>query len=241
MGEGAIDTLLSYFERVDGIPDLPAETEPPAVTTTTVTTTTAAATTTAMTTTDKTAILRAVLIIEQLPYKTIYRVGEPLDLTGGLVAREGEGAVASGSVYHWQESQIKMTDSSLISVDTSHDFAQEPGEYTINLTECEGGKASFGVQVIAKDAGDVNLDGKITMDDYDMIETDYTLQMVGMDSQLTDAQMVNADVDGDGEVDMVDAALVEKIAEHDALLAEHAAEFTTPAVTATTVSHTETV
>ena len=58
---------------------------------------------------------------------------------------------------------------------------------------------------------------------------------------LTGVQRENADVDGDGEVTAADFTMVESMIDQEALLAEHAAEFTTPAVTTATVTHTETV
>jgi uncharacterized repeat protein (TIGR02543 family) len=91
----------------------------------------------------------AELTVEQLPRRTVYRVGESLD-TGGLILR-----------LRYSDGTAELVNEGY----TTEDFcAGEMGSYTVKVT-CQGLDTAFTVEVVSCLPGDVNLDDRVDRDD----------------------------------------------------------------------------
>ncbi len=94
-------------------------------------------------------------------------------------------------------------------------LAQDPCETDVKITSITGNDAELNdivlttvdssINLVIPSYGDINLDGNVDVTDYALV----ILASVG-DFEMTDEQFVNADVNGDGSVDLFDAFAIDK-------------------------------
>ncbi|MDE6501979.1 MAG: bacterial Ig-like domain-containing protein [Ruminococcus sp.] len=171
------------------------------------TTTTTTTTTTEPTTTTTTTITTHPLIITDvsLPTKTVYEIGEELDLSGGKYT------VYDRNSYYTYD----MKDNP--DVDTSEFDNTKTGTYKIYVNVLNPYTSTimteyFEVTVTenteTQKLGDVDNDGMINAVDATLVLTEYALLSTGQTGTFTEAQKNSADIDGDGKADAVDATFI---------------------------------
>lgn len=148
--------------------------------------------------------------IKQLPEKTVYQIGEELDLTGGTA----EGYATIGGI-HFDAFTQPMT---YYNVDDSGFDNTHAGTYEIRLTWF-GKTISFPVEVVAGSVdadsscleGDVNCNGEIEIaDPIILCRSNAEDSLVSITAQGS----VNADCDHDGLLSAADVTLIlQKMAE----------------------------
>ena len=94
-------------------------------------------------------------------------------------------------------------------------LAQDPCVTDVKITSISGNDADLNdivlttvdssINLVIPSYGDINLDGNVDVTDYALV----ILASVG-DFEMTDEQFVNADVNGDGSVDLFDAFAIDK-------------------------------
>ena len=94
-------------------------------------------------------------------------------------------------------------------------LAQDPCETDVKITSITGNDAELNdivlttvdssINLVIPSYGDINLDGNVDVTDYALV----ILASVG-EFEMTDEQFVNADVNGDGAVDLFDAFAIDK-------------------------------
>ena len=94
-------------------------------------------------------------------------------------------------------------------------MAQDPCVTDVKITSISGNDADLNdivlttvdssINLVIPSYGDINLDGNVDVTDYALV----ILASVG-DFEMTDEQFVNADVNGDGSVDLFDAFAIDK-------------------------------
>lgn len=163
------------------------------------------------------------------PDKTVYKIGEKLDLTGSTIAGSGGGEIDGRLVLNWD---IFSHDTKLNDLDISEFNNMRPGEYTIRAKHIgcsmtcdeiveEIHYDSFKVTVVGDDLvmtddvetlsemrGDSNLDGDISLADAICI-----MQFVANPDKhgMCEQAMKNSDVTGDNDgVTTKDALVIQK-------------------------------
>ncbi|MBR1823857.1 MAG: dockerin type I repeat-containing protein [Ruminococcus sp.] len=164
------------------------------------------------------------------PDKTVYKVGEELDLTGGYTSGSGGVVIDKMTVLNWDDFGTKMTAERM---DISAFDNTKPGTYIIKpkpmtfaVFDCDGvvddiNYGEFKVTVVAGEPnssaseekaavvyGDANLDGDVSLADAVTI-----MQFVANPDkhQMTKQQIANSDVTGDNDgVTAKDALVIQK-------------------------------
>ncbi|MBR5371195.1 MAG: dockerin type I repeat-containing protein [Oscillospiraceae bacterium] len=190
---GEKDTIGFYVYVVEGDPGTFVEPEEIEITTTTAVQKTAQGS-----------------ISIQAPDKTVYFVGESLDLTGGMFS--GGGAVYIGNMpeMHYDWFNCKLTDYENM-VDASAFDNTKPGTYTISVVDPYGISASFNVRVIpalTEESGDVNGDKNVTVADAVILA-----RVAAEDTAVTITEdgKKYGDIDQDGSLTLDDLTYVLKI------------------------------
>ncbi|MCM1132026.1 MAG: glycoside hydrolase family 9 protein [Ruminococcus flavefaciens] len=227
------DEITVYAEEIavaNGETPTPPETTVPEETTTTTseeTTTTTETTTTEATTTEEviatttanTSQAEASIVILSMPNKTVYEIGEELNLDGAMASASGTDSAGG----HWDIFSQPVTSPQFV-LDTSEFDNTKAGTYKIYVSVMSGGGATTSFEVEVKDSattdnggtdvlyGDANEDGIV-----DVADAAAIIQSLGnKDKYALSAQGAkNADVynNGDGVTGM-DALVIQKVAAH---------------------------
>jgi len=182
--------------------------EPETTTTTTQTTTTTETTTT--------TVVEFYINISSLPAKTVYAIGEDLDLSGGTYSCLGKydtGVVIPAPIKYMTDLHDDRFSDSYI--DTSEFDNTKAGTYKIYINASYNGvSAQTYFEVTVTDngesfrLGDVDNDGMINAVDATLILTEYALLSTGDTGTFTDTQKKSADIDSDRMINAVDATFV---------------------------------
>lgn len=160
-------------------------------------------------TTAASGVVNASLWMEKMPDKTLYFVGDALDLTGALFNGGGTLRDENGQeIYYDWFTTLLEEHPELVYADEFD--STKPGIYTIYVRD-EYAEASFDVQVIpalTKESGDANCDGKTTVSDAIMMA-----RIAAEDSsvKITDNGKQYADMDGNGLLSGADTTLLLKM------------------------------
>ena len=161
-----------------------------------------------MTTTTTTAPPEANIVIISPPYKTVYEIGEELDLDGAVASANG-----TNNGGNWDIFQQPVT-SSQFTLDTSEFDNTKAGTYKIYVSVNIGVEAKTYFEVTVTDntgsfrLGDVDNDGMINSVDATALLMEYALLSTGNTGTFTDTQKKSADIDGDGMINAIDATFV---------------------------------
>ena len=149
--------------------------------------------------------------INEMPEKTVYQIGEELDLTGGIFSGCGEFYENGAGPFNWDIFTESMTDYIGTTVDISQFDSSKPGIYTIYI-QYEDAKTSFVVEVIGKSPvkGDADGNGKVDVCDAVLLAR---IAADDPDLYLTPQERLNADLDGNGMIDKDDLIAVLSILE----------------------------
>lgn len=141
------------------------------------------------------------IYISQLPYKTIYGIGEELDLSGGKISGSGCDAGRQWDIFFMD----------FITVNTSEFDNTKPGTCTIYVYVSMNDKkytASFEVTVVEKNPGDVNVDEVI-----DISDVIFLARVAAEDMTLDRSKFYsgNADVNQDEIINAEDTVYILKM------------------------------
>ncbi len=146
--------------------------------------------------------------LNELPAKTVYQIGEELDLTGAVFSASygsGDGMVF-GDIFF--QDVKEFVENGTITLNDSAFDSTKPGVYTIYV---KYGSASTSFEVTVTDEGitinfgDVNCDGSISI--LDVLALNKCLLM---GTKLADSGIQNADMDQDGVPTAADALMILK-------------------------------
>ena len=145
------------------------------------------------------------LYIRKEPDKTVYNIGEELDLTGG----EAEAAGMYNGAY-WDTTSFQPLDSEHFKIDASEFDNQKEGVYTIYVTNTYGEPVteSFEVEVVEVIYGDANVDGVVDIADIAIVKC-YLINSEKY--SMTSKGLKNADVQGnENGINVNDAIAIQK-------------------------------
>ena len=145
------------------------------------------------------------LYIRKEPDKTVYNIGEELDLTGG----EAEAAGMYNGAY-WDTTSFQPLDSEHFKIDASEFDNQKEGVYTIYVTNTYGEPVteSFEVEVVEVIYGDANADGVVDIADIAIVKC-YLINSEKY--SMTSKGLKNADVQGnENGINVNDAIAIQK-------------------------------
>ena len=163
--------------------------------------------TTVTTTTNGTYVDYEQLTIKHLPTKTIYQVGEALDLTGGIF--EGNGHMIGYEEFNYDWFNAKMSDYPYMINDAAFDNTK-PGLYDLVL-KGKLDSVSFRVQVIPKItelSGDANGDNQRTIGDAILMAR---VLAEDWNAEISDEGLERADIDGINDLTKEDLTLLLQI------------------------------
>ena len=147
------------------------------------------------------------LWMEAPPTKTLYLIGQELDVRGAVF--NGGGAEYQGGMtvrnYDWFSTPLEKH---LNMVDASEFDNTKPGTYTIYVKDTYGAKTSFTVKVLPKETGDVNGDANITVSDAVLVAR---INAEDTTVKVSEQGIKNADVDQDGRPTSEDVTMILRI------------------------------
>lgn len=148
------------------------------------------------------------IILNNPPTKTVYQIGEELDLTGAVFSASFSKADGSVDADIFWADVVTCVESGTITLNDSEFDSTKPGIYTIYLTY---GSDTDSFEVTVTDEGitivygDVDCNGGI--DILDVIALNKSL-LTG--AEMTASALQNADMDGDGVPTAADALMILK-------------------------------
>ncbi|MGN0593510.1 MAG: bacterial Ig-like domain-containing protein [Ruminococcus sp.] len=149
------------------------------------------------------------IIIDSMPDKLTYHVGESLDLTGGTFSVEYD---MSGQTYKMLDG-MDMTTAGKSRVITGAFDSQTPGTYPIIIAYNHTIYGTWDICIFyvtvtdsaEAEKGDINQDGAIGIDDATMVLEYYARTAAGIDAEII---VSSADIDGDNQITISDATYI---------------------------------